>query len=150
MAAGRVVWAMPAGLLLGFGLGRAVGRLAIWLRSMHRDTSAPSDFLALALMALSYVGAETIGAWGFLATFAAGVGLRHAELHVTRETPHPEQVRNPAPPVRRSRDRGGVASAGRGPGRRERRGGGAARAGSRRGRAGGGDHLVRGYGRATG
>jgi sodium/hydrogen antiporter len=96
---GRVVWAVPAGLLLGFGLGRAVGRLAIWLRSLHQDTGAPSDFLALALMALSYVGAETIGAWGFLATFAAGVGLRHAELHVTRETPHPEQVGNPTPPV---------------------------------------------------
>ena len=88
---GRVVWAVPAGLLLGFGLGRAVGRLAIWLRSLQQDTGAPSDFLALALIALSYVGAETIGAWGFLATFAAGVGLRHAELHVTRETPHPEQ-----------------------------------------------------------
>jgi NhaP-type Na+/H+ or K+/H+ antiporter len=97
---GRGVWAVPAGLLLGFGLGRAVGRLAIWLRSLQQDTRAPSDFLALALMALAYVGAETIGAGGFLATFAAGVGLRHAELHVTRETPHPEQVRNPAPPVR--------------------------------------------------
>ncbi len=33
------------------------------------------------------MGAEAIGAWGFLATFAAGVGLRHAELHVTQETP---------------------------------------------------------------
>ena len=95
----RLVWAVPAGLLLGFALGRGVGRVAIRLRSRQRDTGAPSDFLALALIALSYVGAEAIGAWGFLATFAAGVGLRHAELHVTRETPHPEQVRNPAPPV---------------------------------------------------
>ena len=95
----RLVWAVPAGLLLGFGLGRGVGRLAIGLRSRQQDTGAPSDFLALALIALSYVGAEAIGAWGFLATFAAGVGLRHAELHVTRETPHPEQARNPAPPV---------------------------------------------------
>lgn len=85
----RVVWAVPAGLLLGFALGRAVGRLAIKLRSRQQDTGAPSDFLALALIALSYVGAETIGAWGFLATFAAGVGLRHAELHITRESPHP-------------------------------------------------------------
>jgi NhaP-type Na+/H+ or K+/H+ antiporter len=76
-----------------------VGRVAIRLRSRQQDTGAPSDFLALALIALSYVGAEAIGAWGFLATFAAGVGLRHAELHVTRETPHPQQVRNPAPPV---------------------------------------------------
>lgn len=96
-ALGRLVWAVPVGLLLGFGLGRAVGRLAIRLRSRQQDTGAPTDFLALALIALSYVGAETIGAWGFLATFAAGVGLRHAELHVTRETPHPEQGHDPAP-----------------------------------------------------
>src|SRR5919112_6240787 len=83
----RLLWAVPAGLLLGFLLGRGVGRLAIWLRSHQQDTGAPSDFLALALIALSYVGAEAIGAWGFLATFAAGVGLRHAELHVTNRTP---------------------------------------------------------------
>jgi NhaP-type Na+/H+ or K+/H+ antiporter len=87
----RLLWAVPAGLLLGFVLGRGVGRLAIWLRSHQQDTGAPSDFLALALIALSYVGAEAIGAWGFLATFAAGVGLRHAELHVTRTTPSSAQ-----------------------------------------------------------
>ncbi len=91
----RLLWAVPAGLLLGFLLGRGVGRLAIWLRSRQKDTGAPSDFLALALIALSYVGAETIGAWGFLATFAAGVGLRHAELHVSRKTPHPEMAKQP-------------------------------------------------------
>jgi NhaP-type Na+/H+ or K+/H+ antiporter len=88
----RLLWAVPAGLLLGFMLGRGVGRLAIWLRSHQQDTGSPSDFLALALIALSYVGAEAIGAWGFLSTFAAGVGLRHAELHVTRTTPSAAQL----------------------------------------------------------
>ena len=86
----RLVWAVPAGLGLGFVLGRSVGRLAIWLRSRQQDTGAPSDFLALALIALSYVAAEAVGAWGFLATFAAGVGLRHAELHVVTRSPHPQ------------------------------------------------------------
>ena len=81
----RLLWAIPAALLLGFFLGRGVGRLAIFLRSRHRDTTAPSDFLALALILLSYVFAETIGAWGFLAVFAAGVGLRGAEINVVRE-----------------------------------------------------------------
>jgi sodium/hydrogen antiporter len=82
---------VPAGLALGFVLGRGVGRLAIWLRSHQQDTGAPSDFLALALIALSYTGGEAIGAWGFLSTFAAGVGLRHAELHVTRVSPSQAQ-----------------------------------------------------------
>lgn len=100
----RVLWAVPAGLLLGFGLGRGLGRLAIGMRSRQRDTGAPSDFLALALIALSYVGAELIGAWGFLATFAAGVGLRHAELHVIRETPHPGQASSVAAPMQASPD----------------------------------------------
>jgi sodium/hydrogen antiporter len=93
----RLAWAVPAGLLLGFVMGRVVGRFAIKLRSRQQDTGAPSDFLALALIALSYVGAEAIGAWGFLATFAAGVGLRHAELHVTRESPHPDHTGTPDP-----------------------------------------------------
>ena len=77
----RLLWAVPAGLLVGFGLGRLVGRLAIYLRARHGDTAmSPNDFLALALIALSYVFAELVGAWGFLAAFAAGVGLRHAEI----------------------------------------------------------------------
>ena len=91
----RLLWAVPAGLLLGFALGRGVGRLAIWLRSRHQDTGAPTDFLAVALIALSYASAEFIGAWGFLATFAAGVGLRRAEMHVTQMTPHPDVPKKP-------------------------------------------------------
>ena len=87
----RLVWAIPAALLLGYTLGTGVGRLAIWLRSRHRDPSAPNDFLALALIALAYVGAELLATWGFLAVFAAGAGLRRAEMRVVAETPHPER-----------------------------------------------------------
>lgn len=89
----RIVWAVPAALLVGFILGRVIGRMAIGLRSRQRDTAAPNDFLALALIALSYAGAETIGAWGFLAVFAAGVGLRSAEINVVNNAPHPEHRR---------------------------------------------------------
>jgi NhaP-type Na+/H+ or K+/H+ antiporter len=49
----RLVWAVPAALLLGYTLGTVVGRLAIRLRSHHRETAAPNDFLALALIALA-------------------------------------------------------------------------------------------------
>ena len=87
----RLLWAVPAGLLLGFALGRGLGHLAIRLRTHTRETAAPSDFLALALIALSYVFAQLVGAWGFLATFAAGVGLRRAEVEVSHATPHPDR-----------------------------------------------------------
>ena len=50
----RLLWAVPAGLLLGYVLGRLVGSAAIALRTRNRDTAAPTDFLALALIALSY------------------------------------------------------------------------------------------------
>jgi NhaP-type Na+/H+ or K+/H+ antiporter len=102
----RLIWAVPAGLLLGYFLGKAVGRFAIWLRERHRDAEAPNDFLALALIALSYVGAEYIGAWGFLATFAAGLGLRRAEIKTVTENPLNESpeteshdTENPHPPA---------------------------------------------------
>jgi sodium/hydrogen antiporter len=85
-----LLWAIPAGLIGGFLLGRIVGRLAITLRSRNRDTEAPTDFLALALIALAYTGAEAIGAWGFLSVFAAGVGLRRAEFLTVEGTPHPD------------------------------------------------------------
>ncbi|MDQ3131994.1 MAG: sodium:proton antiporter [Acidobacteriota bacterium] len=91
----RLVWAVPAGILLGYLLGKGVGHLAIWLRSRHQETDAPNDFLALALIALAYVGAETIYAWGFLAVFAAGIGFRRAETKTAKENPAPEQNNDP-------------------------------------------------------
>lgn len=89
-AAHRLLWAVPAALVLGFVLGNGVGHLAVRLRSRQRSSSATGDFLALALIALSYVAAELVGAWGFLAVFAAGVGLRRAEVKVVEDSPHPE------------------------------------------------------------
>jgi NhaP-type Na+/H+ or K+/H+ antiporter len=93
----RVVWAVPLGLLTGYLLGKGGGRLAIGLRIRHQDTNAPNDFLALALIALSYVAAEAIGAWGFLAAFAAGIGFRRAEVSVVKSDPAPEHVNTDEP-----------------------------------------------------
>jgi NhaP-type Na+/H+ or K+/H+ antiporter len=82
------VWSLAGGLGIGFVLGWAIGRVGAWLKTQSRDI-APSDFLALALMAISYSAAQALSASGFLAAFAAGVGLRHAELHVVKRHPHP-------------------------------------------------------------
>ena len=86
----RVVWAIPAGLTVGYVLGRLVGSAAIALRTRNRDTAAPTDFLVLALITLSYTVADQIGAWGFLSVFAAGLGLRRTELRTVQSDPHPD------------------------------------------------------------
>ncbi|MES2662060.1 MAG: sodium:proton antiporter [Pseudomonadota bacterium] len=83
----RLVWAIPVALLFGYFLAKSVARVAIYLRTRHQDNDAPNDFLALSLIALSYVGAETIGAWGFLSAFAAGLGFRQAEMKTIKDNP---------------------------------------------------------------
>ena len=86
----RLVWAIPTALVLGYAAGLGMGRLAITLRNRHRDDQSPNDFFALALIALAYAAAQSIGAWGFLTAFAAGVGLRRAEVAVVKRSPHPQ------------------------------------------------------------
>jgi sodium/hydrogen antiporter len=90
-----VLWSFAAGLTLGFGLGWIIGLLGTWLRTASKDL-APSDFLALALMALAYASARSLSASGFLAAFAAGLGLRSAELYVVTRHPHPGFADAPA------------------------------------------------------
>jgi NhaP-type Na+/H+ or K+/H+ antiporter len=90
----RLVWAVPAGLILGYLLGKLVGQLTIRLRTRYRDKISPNDFLALALILLAYVGAEMIYAWGFLSVFAAGLGLRQTEISAVKENPLPEHEKN--------------------------------------------------------
>jgi len=85
-----LLWAIPAGVGIGFVLGRLIGAGAIALRAHHRDTEAPTDFLALALILVSYTLATAVGAWGFLSVFAAGIGLRRAELRTVEQSPHPQ------------------------------------------------------------
>nr|WP_279309897.1 cation:proton antiporter [Pseudomonas koreensis] len=79
-----LLWAVPAGLLCGYWMGRGIGRLTLSLRIRNDDsTLSPNDYLALALIALAYVVAESIGGYGFLSVFAAGLGLRQEEVKST-------------------------------------------------------------------
>jgi len=84
-----VCWALPAGLAIGFLLARLIGIIATRAKMASGDR-APSDFLALALIALTYAFAEAFDASQFLAAFAAGVGLRHTEWRVVSRHPHPD------------------------------------------------------------
>ncbi|CAI8925049.1 cation:proton antiporter [Pseudomonas sp. IT-P176] len=79
-----LLWAVPAGLLTGYWMGRGLGRLTLSMRIRNDDsTLSPNDYLSLALIALAYVAAEAIGGYGFLSVFAAGLGLRQAEVRQT-------------------------------------------------------------------
>ncbi|MFJ4384903.1 cation:proton antiporter [Pseudomonas sp. NPDC089408] len=85
-----MLWAVAAGLLCGYWMGRGLGKLTLFLRLRNDDsTVSPNDYLALALIALAYVVAESIQAYGFLAVFAAGLGLRQAEVQTSTRPDDP-------------------------------------------------------------
>jgi NhaP-type Na+/H+ or K+/H+ antiporter len=84
----ELAWGVGAGVALGFGLGWLVGSLSTRLVGLGRDPG-PGAWLTAGLIALSYAAAEALGALGFLAVFAAGVGLRRVEVGVVQEHPHP-------------------------------------------------------------
>jgi NhaP-type Na+/H+ or K+/H+ antiporter len=88
----QLLWGVGAGVALGFGLGWLVGRLGTRLVSIGRDPG-PGALLNAGLIAVSYAAAEAIGALGFLAVFAAGVGLRKVEVGVMQDHPHPRLPR---------------------------------------------------------
>ena len=95
----NLVWGVPAGLAIGYGLGRLLGQMMIALRVRHADSAeSPNDFVALALIAISYVVAYGVDAFGFLAVFAAGVGLRQAEARASHTDIPAEHLARPLDP----------------------------------------------------
>jgi NhaP-type Na+/H+ or K+/H+ antiporter len=78
-----VLWAVTGGLLIGWVLGGAVGRLVMFLRRAHKEAVGLDDFLALGLIALAYGVSLWAHAYGFLAVFAAGLSLRRVEARST-------------------------------------------------------------------
>ena len=70
-----VVWAVAAGLAIGWVAGRVVGRLVLFLRQHHKEAVGLDDFLSLGLLATSYGAAVAVHGYGFLAVFAAGLAL---------------------------------------------------------------------------
>ena len=81
------VWAVTAGLGIGGAFGTLVGRLVVHLRSTRREALGTDDFLALGLIAVSYGAAVLVGAYGFLAVFAAGLALRRVERAASGDEP---------------------------------------------------------------
>jgi NhaP-type Na+/H+ or K+/H+ antiporter len=87
-----VAWAIPGGLLIGFGMGTAVGMLVLYLRRTYPDVVGGEDFLAMGLIALSYGVALLANTYGFLAVFAAGLAMRRIEAHAVGHDTSPDEV----------------------------------------------------------
>lgn len=90
-----VLWAVAGGLAIGLVLGKAIGRLVVYLRQRHLETLGYDNFLALGLIATSYGVAVALHAYGFLAVFAAGLALRTVERDSSGEDAPPDIGRMP-------------------------------------------------------
>lgn len=71
-----LLWATTAGLAVGWLSGYVVSHAAVWLKCRTNSPAACEEMLTLGLIGLSYGAALFINAYGFLAVFAAGVGMR--------------------------------------------------------------------------
>jgi NhaP-type Na+/H+ or K+/H+ antiporter len=71
-----LAWPIAAGIASGWLCGILVGYGVLYLRRVHREALGAEEFLALGLIAFSYGLALLIHSYGFLAVFAAGLGLR--------------------------------------------------------------------------
>lgn len=71
-----VAWPIAAGIASGWLCGFLVGYWVLYLRRVHREALGLEEFLVLGLIAFSYGLALLIHSYGFLAVFAAGLGLR--------------------------------------------------------------------------
>jgi NhaP-type Na+/H+ or K+/H+ antiporter len=91
------VWAVAAGLGIGWALGTVIARLVVYLRREYRTALGLDEFLTLGLIALAYGAALLAHAYGFLAVFAAGLALRRVERKATaRDEPiDPGRIEEP-------------------------------------------------------
>jgi sodium/hydrogen antiporter len=71
-----LIWPIAAGVTSGWLCGFLVGNWVLYLRRVHREALGLEEFLAIGLIAFSYGFALLIESYGFLAVFAAGLGLR--------------------------------------------------------------------------
>ena len=83
----RLLWAVPAALVLGYLLGQG-GRPARDRAAQPAPRHRRAERLPGARADRARVRRRgSLGAWGFLAVFAAGVGLRRAEIRVVDAEP---------------------------------------------------------------
>lgn len=78
-----VAWAITGGLAIGGAIGAATGWLVIRLHTRRKSVVTLGQYVLLGVIGISYGAALLVHAYGFLAVFAAGVGLRAMERIAT-------------------------------------------------------------------
>ena len=78
-----VAWAITGGLAIGGAIGAATGWLVIRLHTRRKSVATHGEYVLLGVIGVAYGAAVLVHAYGFLAVFAAGVGLRTIERITT-------------------------------------------------------------------
>jgi sodium/hydrogen antiporter len=78
-----LLWAVFAGLAIGWAMGWGFSRAVVHLRRERDQAFGMESFLTLGLIALTYGIALALQAYGFLAVFAAGLAIRYVERNDT-------------------------------------------------------------------
>ena len=79
-----VLWATSAAIVIGILAGVLIAHIGWKLRGTELKHEVLDDFVGLGLIALVYGISLSIGAWGFLTVFFAGVALRQRELKLSK------------------------------------------------------------------
>jgi len=74
-----LVWAVTGGLAIGALCGYAIGKLVLYLRTIHKEAVGLDEFLMLGLIGVAYGAAQLASTYGFLAVFAAGLALQRSQ-----------------------------------------------------------------------
>jgi NhaP-type Na+/H+ or K+/H+ antiporter len=74
-----VLYASVAGIAIGAAMGWGASALVVWLRDRRLLRTELDAWVAIGAVVLIYGVTELIGAYGFLAAFAGGVGFRRYE-----------------------------------------------------------------------
>lgn len=83
------VWAVAAGIAIGWFCGKAVGWAVLYIRREFKAGLEWEEFLALGLIAVSYGMAVFVHGYGFLAVLTAGLALRRIETDLSDKSAPP-------------------------------------------------------------
>lgn len=99
-----VLWATSAAIVVGVAGGALLARLSWGLRGHDPRHEILDDLVGLGLIAVVYGLSVSLGAWGFLTVFFAGVALRQTELRLAGIRREPEQLQTEAPETKAARN----------------------------------------------